>query len=289
MIRPSLTKVKMLALSVLLVCGLVAGTEPVLAQNAVSNLNSTYGNWIALSGSTVAATSGQTVQLNNCYVNVGAIGGGHPFFPFATNVPVQINDGSNSEVVTPSSVQTPIPNTEPAGPNPYICSFTATFTNAHSFGPTTFITSGDSGRAEAANDNGNGYPLTQGISWLAGSCTGTATASSTIYLYGLGGAGSAQTCTLTAVSGNPPVMFRPGVMKGLQATATAGGVGSGSGVLTVKKNGSATALTCTFGTGTTCSDTTHSVSFVVGDVITASFTTASGETLAGVVATVEAF
>ncbi len=278
-----------LALAVFLTCGLVAGTFPALAQNAASNLSSTYGNWSALSGSTVAAASGQTVVLNNCYVNVGAIGGGHPFFPFATNVPVQINDGSNSEVVTPSSVQTPIAATQPAGANPYTCSFTATFSNAHTFGPTTFITSGDSGRAEAANDNGNGYPLTQGINWLAGSCTGVATASTTVFLYGLGGAGSAQTCTLVAVSGNPPLMYRPGVMKSLQATATAGGVGSGSGVLTVKKNGSATTLTCTFGTGTTCSDTTHTVSFVAGDVITASFTTASGETLAGVVATIEAF
>jgi hypothetical protein len=281
---------KMLALSVLLVCGLVAGTEPVLAQNAVNNLNSTYGNYTLTSGSTVAAASGQTVTLNNCLVNVGPIGGGRGFFPPATNVPLQINDGSNSEVVTPSSVQTPIANTEPGGgQNAYLCSFTATFSNAHSFGPTTTITSGDSGRAEAANDNGNGYPLTQGVFPLAGSCTGVATASSTIYLYGLGGGGTAQTCTLTTANGTPPVMFRSGVLKGLQATATAAGVGSGSGVLTVKKNGSATTITCTFGTGTTCSDTTHTATFVAGDVITSSFTTASGETLAGVVATFNAF
>jgi hypothetical protein len=282
--------IRKLALSVLLVCGLVAGAEPVLAQNAASNLSSTYGNWIALSGSTVAAASGQTVILNNCYVNVGPIGGGRTFFPFATNVPVQINDGSNSEVVTPSSVQTPIPATEPAGPNPYICSFTATFTNAHSFGPTTTITSGDAGRAEAANDNGNGYPLTQGVSWLTGTCTGTMTASQTNGLYGAG----TQTvaCGSTTITLGQP-MFRAGVARNLNCTAGTGGVGSGSGVVTVLKNHQGTnatqTVTATFGTGTTASDTTHNFTFAAGDILGIQVTSAGSETLANVACTVQLF
>lgn len=280
-----------LALAVLLTCGLVAGTFPALAQNAASNLSSTYGNYTLTSGSTVAAASGQTVVLNNCYVNVGAIGGGRGFFPPATNVPLQINDGTNSEIVTPSSVQTPTANTEPGGgQNAYFCSFTATFTNAHTFGPTTFITSGDGGRAEAANDNGNGYPLTTGSGWLTGTCTGTMTASQTNGLYGAG----TQTvaCGSTTITLGQP-MYRAGVARNLNCTAGTGGVGSGSGVVTALKNHNGTnatqAITATFGTGTTASDTTHTFSFVAGDILGIQVTSAGSETLANVSCTLQLF
>ena len=84
-------------------------------------------------------------------------------------------------------------------------------------------------------------------------------------------------------------MTRAGTLKGLTVTATHVGVSSSSGVVTVNKNGSATALTCTMGTTLACSDTTHSVSFVAGDFITISFTTQASEVLAGVVGTVQAF
>jgi len=281
---------KTLALSVLLVCGLIAA-EPAPAQNAAQNLSSTYGNYTLNSGSTVAAASGQTVVLNNCFVNAGPMGGGRGFFPPATNVPLQINDGSNSEVVTPSSVQTPIANTEPGGgQNPYFCSFTATFSNAHSFGPTTFITSGDAGRAEAANDNGNGYPMTQGANWLTGTCTGTMTASQTNGLYGAG----TQTvaCGSTTITLGVP-MYRAGVARNLNCTAGTGGVGSGSGVVTVLKNHAGTnatqTVTATFGTGTTASDSTHTFSFAAGDILGIQVTSAGSETLANVACTLQLF
>jgi hypothetical protein len=282
---------KKLALVLTLFCGLVAGTIPAPAQTALTNLSQTYGNYTLYSSSTVAASSGQTVQLNNCYVTVGPIGGNRAFFPPATNVPLTINDGTNTEVVTPSAVQTPTAATEPAGPNPYNCSFTATFSYAHTFGPTTFISSGDGGRAEAANDNGNGYPLTQGVLPIPGTCTGTATSSATLGLYGAGG-GLTTTCTSTTVL-DGVAQFRAGVAKGLNCTAATGGFSSSSGVVTVLKNhqgtNSAQAVTCTFGTGTSCSDGTHTFAFVAGDILGIEFTTQATETLANVACTVNLF
>lgn len=277
---------KQMALACIVFVGLVAGAIPALAQgNALTNLSSTYGNWVGISNTTVASGSA-TISPVLCYVNVGAQGGGRSFFPYATNAPVTIVDGANTETVTPSAVSSPAA-AAPSSIGPYACSFTATFSNAHNSGVT--LISGDGGRAEAANDNGNGYPLTNGMQTLAGSCTGTATSSTTIFLYGLGGAGSAQTCTLAAVSGNPPVMQRAGVLKGLTMTATHVGVSSSSGVVTVLKNGSSTTLTCTFGTAAACADATHTVAFVAGDVITVSVTTQATEVLAGLVGTIEAF
>lgn len=78
-----------------------------------------------------------------------------------------------------------------------------------------------------------------------------------------------------------------GNLQMLVASATAGGVNASSGVLTVLKNGGATALTCTFGTGTTCVDGTHSVAFVAGDLISLQFTTQVAETLAGLKVSVD--
>jgi hypothetical protein len=75
----------------------------------------------------------------------------------------------------------------------------------------------------------------------------------------------------------------------LQVSATAGGVSSSSGVVAVLKNGSATALTCTIGTGTSCYDGTHSFTFVAGDLISIQFTTQASETLAGIKALLSAF
>lgn len=280
-----------LALAVLLIGGLVAGL-PALAQsgNALSNLSSLYGGWVAYSSSVVAAGAG-TVVINNCYVNVGPIGGGRTFFPFATNVPVTIADGANTETVTPSAVQTPIANTEPAGnQSPYFCSFTATFSNAHTFGSTTFITSGDSGAAEAANDNGGGYPLTNGVIKLSGHCTGTTGSAITGALSGVdpGTAIACATAFAPSTAGGTSIP-RVGMMKSLTVTASHVGTNTSSGVVTVYQNGSATTITCTIGTGSSCSDATHSVSVAAGDVISIAYTSQTSDVLAGVTATLNVF
>lgn len=117
-------------------------------------------------------------------------------------------------------------------------------------------------------------------SLLQGSCSGTASASATLGLYGLGEyAALACTSTVTTLG---PVQPVSGSIRRFTVTATTGGVSSSSGVFTVLKNGSATTVTCTTGTATSCSDTTHVVSFVAGDVLSVQFTTQGSETLAGV-------
>jgi hypothetical protein len=255
-----------------------------------------YGNWQANSQNAVSSGTG-TITMNQCYFRTNPLGINGPtpasamgmnsqFFPLSTTMKVTVVDGSNTETVTPTAVSAPT-IAPPSGVTPYTCSFTASFSNSHGVGVT--LISGDAGLGEAALDNSRGYGITAGATTYAGVCTGTATASSTIYLYGLGGAGSAETCTLTAVSGNPPVLNRPAALKNLLVTAGTGGVSSSSGVFKILDNGTATGITCTIGTGTTCQDTTHAYLANAGDVITADFTTQASETLAGVVVTVESF
>lgn len=119
-----------------------------------------------------------------------------------------------------------------------------------------------------------------GVGSLRGSCSGVATASSTLGFYGLG-EHTALTCTSTTVSLGP-VMSKSGTVYALNVTAGTGGVNASSGVVTVLKNGGATTMTCTLGTGTSCIDTTHTFTYVNGDVISAQFTTQVADTLANV-------
>lgn len=119
-----------------------------------------------------------------------------------------------------------------------------------------------------------------------GACTGVATASQTLGLYGTGPNETTTTCTSTTI-GSGQVMQRAGTLQFLVGTASAAGTAAGSGVLTVLKNGSGTALTCTYGTTTACSDGTHTVAVVAGDLISFNFTTQGSETLADVKAFVD--
>src|SRR6185437_10261505 len=181
----------------------------------------------------------------------------------------------NTETVTPSAVSAPTA----AGPgastiNPYSCSFTATLSNAHNAGVS--IISGDAGVAEAANDNGSAYGVFNGVIFLNGACTGTANATAGTYgLTGIDTANGTIACNSTAVTvaaATGIVMPRAGLLKNLQVTATAAGTNASSGAVTFNKNGSATTITCTVGTGTSCSDTTHTVSVAAGDIISVTYT-----------------
>jgi hypothetical protein len=137
-------------------------------------------------------------------------------------------------------------------------------------------------------------PLINSGSWNAsghvinGACTGVATASSTLGLFGTGPNVTVTTCT-TATIGSGIVMHASVTLQGLFVTASTAGVNASSGVVTVLKNGSATAITCTIGTGTSCNDSTHTVAAVAGDLISINFTTQAADTLAGVKAQVETF
>jgi hypothetical protein len=113
-----------------------------------------------------------------------------------------------------------------------------------------------------------------------GFCTGTATSSATLGLYGLG-ENATLTCTATTTNLGIPAR-KTGTLTGLNVTAMAAGINSSSGVVTVLKNGSATAITCTIGIGTGCNDTTHTAAVAYGDIVSVQFTTQGSETLAGV-------
>lgn len=115
-------------------------------------------------------------------------------------------------------------------------------------------------------------------------CTGTATSSSTIILPS---AASAMACTTTTTNVKIPIGAGH-VLKNLMVHASHAGVNSSSGVVTVERNSAvSTTLTCTIGTGTTCSDTTHSYTVAANDVFYVQFTTQGSEVLADVVVTYE--
>ena len=99
----------------------------------------------------------------------------------------------------------------------------------------------------------------------AGYCQGTiGTANATTYILApFVNVANSNACTGTAAMEFP--VPAPCIAKDLYVVATAAGAVAGSGVVTLYKNGSATTLTCTLGTGTTCNDTTHLPTFVAGD------------------------
>jgi len=136
----------------------------------------------------------------------------------------------------------------------------------------------------AANYVGAGTFMPDGHG-LTGACTGVATASQTLGLYGTGPNVTDTTCTSTTIGAGVP-MSGPRTLANLVVTAGTGGKTSSSGVFTVLKNGSPTTITCTTGTATSCVDGVHAVSAVAGDLISIEFTTQASETLAGVQATV---
>jgi hypothetical protein len=164
--------------------------------------------------------------------------------------------------------------------------------------PPTFVASGASHAVGYVPDPGSSAGTTRFLredaTWVApsnssavfvGGCNGTASAGSTLTLFGLGNF-TALTCTQSGVAGSIP-MPSAGTLKNLRVVAVTAGVNASSGVVTVMDNGVSTGITCTLGTGTTCNDTTHTASVAAGDLILIQFTTQGAETLAGVRATVE--
>lgn len=156
--------IRKLALAVLLIGGLVAGTIPALAQsgnpsqaNQVSGeiMVSEYGKWAITTLSPMTANTASTINFAPCFIHVGT--GNRLVFPFwaqgaqALNVPILVQDGTLSETIsTESAASFPTSVTVPPTVQPYICSVTVTPTNSHAAGVT--ITSGDGGLAEAMND-----------------------------------------------------------------------------------------------------------------------------------------
>lgn len=110
-------------------------------------------------------------------------------------------------------------------------------------------------------------------------CTGTATANTTIYINIV----PPGTCTITSISSQSTLLVpTAGIVRNLRVTAAVGGVNGSSGVVTVIDNAvGTTGVTCTLGTGTSCSDTTHYYPVTAGHPLVVSVTTQLGETLQG--------
>jgi hypothetical protein len=91
---------------------------------------------------------------------------------------------------------------------------------------------------------------------------------------------SAFTCTVTTATSGIP-MPAAGTIKNLRFVAGTGG--KAGDAVTILKNGSATGMpTCTYGTATTCSDTSTSGSVAAGDTITVKIVTTTSDTTANV-------
>jgi len=125
-----------------------------------------------------------------------------------------------------------------------------------------------------------------------GNCGNTLQASTTRVLGGLGAVHGA-TCSNggTAMDSMRVPVSSAGTLQNLVCTSTAGGVNSSSGVTSVYVNGIPTGITCTFGMGKFCKDTTHtytvSQSSVANDGISVSVTSHASETLANVGCSIE--
>jgi hypothetical protein len=128
---------------------------------------------------------------------------------------------------------------------------------------------------------GLGSASSTAITAAPGFCTGTVGSAATEYLNGAACSGASTATYSYTVS-------TPGELANLRVTSSAAVVGGSSkDVLTVYKNGTATALTCTIAaSGTTCSDTTNGVATVAGDYIQFQFVTATSDTAANLSATV---
>lgn len=112
-------------------------------------------------------------------------------------------------------------------------------------------------------------------------CTGTATSSTTLYvkLYG-----SACTNTTNTIAGLTRLLVqRNGTIKNLRVLSGTAGTAANSGIVTIALASTGnTVVTCTVGTGTSCTDTTHSAAVTASDQIYVSVATQGTETLADV-------
>ncbi|HEV7522996.1 MAG TPA: hypothetical protein VGP89_17980 [Candidatus Angelobacter sp.] len=134
---------KKILLSILaVVCSFTAATAQ--APSAGGRiLVSRYGAYQLRGGSTVASGAATISFPSSQYCQVAV--GQQTIIPIATTIPLKIVDdtSANTETVTPSAVSVS------AG----VCSFTATFSNAHN---SFYVTSGTGGLQEAMLNNPNG-------------------------------------------------------------------------------------------------------------------------------------
>ncbi len=128
------------------------------------------------------------------------------------------------------------------------------------------------------------------VGQIRASCTGTSGSAETEFLNGPACSGATTSTTRYVVS-------QYGTLANLRVSLSAAGTGgTNKDVLTVRKNGSDSALTVTTGTtacatgaAAACIDTTHSVAVAPGDVITFKWVSDTSDTAANVAAVVDVF
>jgi hypothetical protein len=168
-----------------------------------------FGRW-QLQSQTGISSGAQTVTLNGCYVKVGTAY--EEVYPIATNTPLLITDGANTETVTPTAVTQPTPVTGPSTISPFNCSFTATFSNSH-VNPGFSISAADNGLEAAINyaiSKGFGVVTIEQSSYITNTMLSTAQVYPTVQIEDLR-AGALQywnpqpTSALTTSTGAPAV------------------------------------------------------------------------------------
>lgn len=188
---------------------------------------SQYGSWAMPIFYGTPAGAGAIIVGGNGRVTLPD---GVEFVPFKVGTPVRINDGPNTETVTPTAIGNcgngKLQNT---------CTITAVFTKAHGGGATCTVTSGTAGLQEAIN----ALLSTAGLVVISGSWNGTtsmitttATGSTAVGVEDLRVgipsyyAWSGSHYTLSAGSGNPVVLNPAGdqtVLNGFNFIVDAGG------------------------------------------------------------------
>lgn len=303
----------------------VAAFAPAVSRAQTSSLSKAAGRYVAgayqgITNSVIGGPYGSgsvNIQLAHPWIETPD---GRTIYPYSTSLPVTIFNSSGSETLTPSAVSNCAAN------SPAPCTITVTASNTHGQGD--YVMSGTGGLYEAvfdANANGGGNVVVDpGSSATAANVTsaralyanvgiedektaatgiaapsvlltaigtGTATASSTLYLLAPGAATNAFTNT-TATNATF-IAPRTGTLRNLQCTATTGGVNGSSGAVTVRtapvSSGTfaSAGITATFGTATSASDTTHTTNVSLGQPIQIQVTSQTAETLAGVVCTLQ--
>lgn len=115
---------------------------------------------------------------------------------------------------------------------------------------------------------------------ISGFCTGTVGSAETEFLNGAACSGAT---TATARQ----LITTAGTLANLQIVSSANSLGTGGTIASVVLNGTATAIVCSIAAAAkVCSDTTHSVAVVPGDVITFSYLTSTSDTAANIGAAV---
>jgi hypothetical protein len=125
-----------------------------------------------------------------------------------------------------------------------------------------------------------------------GICTGATTPSTTGSFTNLGGQGACSGSVNTGSLGITVIATNACTLKRLYASSGAAGFSAGDGVMKVWTGaqsgaGSASGITCTIGTGTTCNDTTHTLAISAGTLVEVTFDAAVGSTLTYMSAAVE--